>query len=433
LAGIAIAMPRLGMTMEEGTVVAWPTAPGGAVERGDIVLVIETEKAETEIEATASGVFRHIYVEPGETVPCGSLLAALTEAPDDAFDADAFAQAYVLPDGPAASPATTPVPPAAGGATRTPARSSPTTSRKPVAPAARALARELGVDVARIPGSGPNGRVTRADVEAFAAAAQNRVEVEEGVALEVLREGSGDAVVLLPGFGTDVSSFALLTPQLVDRFEAIGVNPRGVGASDAPDSELYEVGRAAEDVAAVLDGSAHVVGASLGAATALELALRHPEKVRSLTLITPFVEARPRLLAVIGAWVRAAGESSSDTLAALLAPWLFGEGLLGDAGARERTLRGLAQSLPRVPAVTLERAAAGLAAWSGSRTAELPDVGMPTLVLSAGADLLTPDGEGIAQAIPGARHAIVPGCGHALAIEGAAAVGEMLLAHIDAH
>lgn len=62
MAANAIAMPRLGMTMEEGTVVEWPIELGGSVQRGEIVLIIETEKAETEIEATFDGVLRHVYV-----------------------------------------------------------------------------------------------------------------------------------------------------------------------------------------------------------------------------------------------------------------------------------------------------------------------------------------------------------------------------------
>jgi len=79
-------MPKLGMTMEEGTVVRWEFDVGSHVEKGDVVLVIESEKNEAEVEATRSGTFRHVYVEPGETVPCGTLLAALTEEPEEPFE-----------------------------------------------------------------------------------------------------------------------------------------------------------------------------------------------------------------------------------------------------------------------------------------------------------------------------------------------------------
>lgn len=476
----AIAMPRLGMTMEEGTVVDWPVRIGERVERGSTVLVIENEKNESEIEATVSGTLRHVYVEPGEVAPCGALLAAVTDRPDEAFDAEAFAAAWV-PAGRAAAGAASrpgtaePARPAsgtvrdgsaasaagaeAGGSQATTAgvapegRSGarPAGARKPVAPAARALARELGVDPTQVDGTGPNGRVTKADVEAFATARRaglvglvglaglvGLVEVEPGVGLEVLREGegqgegkgAGDPVVLLPGFGTDVSAFALQTPQLAERFAVLGVNPRGVGRSDAPDTPSYEVGRAADDVAAVLEAPAHVVGASLGAAVAIELALRHPQAVRSLTLLTPFVVAGPRLLALLRAWCRAAAETTPETLAEILAPWLFGDRLLGDEAVRGRTLRGLATSVRRVPATTLERTAAGLRAWSGTRAGDLGQIEAPTLVLAAEDDLLTHDGRRIAAAIPKAHVETVAGCGHALAIDGAETVTRHLLAHV---
>ncbi|MEE2675146.1 MAG: alpha/beta fold hydrolase [Myxococcota bacterium] len=425
MAAIAVAMPRLGMTMEEGTVVEWPVPVGGRVEKGETLLIIETEKAESEIEATLSGTLRHVYAEPGETLRCGVLLAAITEEADEAFDADVFAAEYVPPDGPIIETAiegprqdaVAPVRPPPG-------------ERKPVAPAARALAKKHGVEIDLVSGTGPNGRVTKQDVERWLAAREALTPVEAGVRLEVLREGAGDPVVLLPGFGTDVSSFALQTPILAPDFEVIGVNPRGVGASDAPDLEAYEVGRAAEDVAAVLEAPAHVIGASLGAAVALELALSHPDRVRSLSLITPFLEASPRLAAVSEAWVRLAGEASPDTLAAFLAPWLFGEKMLADEKARARTLRGLASSVPRSPAVTLARTRAGLVAWSGSRGPDLGEIRVPTLVLLAGDDLLTPNGAAVAAAIPEAKCESIEGCGHALAIDGAEVVNRLLREHL---
>lgn len=435
MSATAIAMPRLGMTMEEGTVVEWPVPVGQRVEKGQTVLVIETEKAESEIEATASGVFRHAFVAPGETVPCGTLLGALTSEAEEDFDPDAFRAGWAPPGGVAAeSPVRAPAP--APDAAQAGAARAPAGARRPVAPAARALARQLEIDLERVTGTGPGGRVTKQDVEAAAAARERLVEVEPGVALEVLREGQGDPVVLLPGFGSDVSSFAMLIPALSAEFELIGVHPRGVGASDAPDAELYPVARAARDVAVVLDrvlaGSppVHVVGASLGAAVALELALAQPERVRSLALITPFLEATPRLLAVADAWARIAAEARPETLAAFLVPWLFGDALLADERRRERTLRGLAQSAARVPAATLARTAAGLRAWSGTRSDALAGLRVPTLVLAAGDDLLVPDAERLAAALPDSRLESWPGYGHALAIDAADPLAACLNAHL---
>jgi pimeloyl-ACP methyl ester carboxylesterase len=413
-------MPKLGMTMEEGTVVEWRVKPGERIEKGQIVLVIESEKNEAEIEATASGYLRHIYVMPGDVAPCGALLAALTETADEPFDAAAVAAAEAPISPKAAAPS--PVAPAWSGAgTRPP-------ERKAIAPAARALAKKLGLDAEVVPGSGPGGRVTREDVEGFAAARERLVPVAHGISLEVLREGQGRSVLLIPGFGTDASSFALLTPLLAPHSALLALNPRGVGASDGPAGDVPTLAAdAAAVIAACGGGAAHVVGASLGAAAALELTLTRPELVRSLTLITPFVTATPRLLAVVTAWCRVAAEASPATLARFLAPLLFSDALLADEALRERTLRGLAAACTRVPVAALERMAAGLASWSGTRVKDLARLSVPTWVLAAGADLLTPDGESIARGIPGARCVVMPGAGHALASEAAREAADALL------
>lgn len=424
MAATPISMPKLGMTMEEGSVVDWPLAAGAPVAKGQVVLVIESEKNEVEIEAPASGVLRHVYVATGASVPCGTLLGAITDRADEPFDADAFRAREDHPEAPRGARlevrAAAPTPDAAR-----PARS----ARRAIAPAARAAAKTLGIDPEQVPGTGPGGRVTKQDVQAFAAAREALVPVADGVALEVLCEGEGDPVVLLPGLGTDVSVFARQTPTLAASFRVFGVNPRGVGLSDAAGAEL-SVARIAADAAAAVSGALHVVGASLGAAAALELALAQPERVRTLTLITPFVTATPRLTAIADAWQRLAAETSPETLAAVLLPWLFSSGHLADEAVRARTQRGLARTVSRVPAATLAAMNAGLRRWSGSRAADLAGVSVPTLVVIAGEDLLTPDAGAIADAIPGAKRLLVPGAGHAVALEAADAVNEALRAHL---
>jgi len=421
---VPVAMPKLGMTMYEGRVVSWPRPVGARVEKGEVVLVIESEKAEVEIEAPASGVLRHLYVREDETVPSGTLLAAITATAEEPFDADAFRQQH---DRPAPAPAAAPPGrPATAPAAAPPRRA----TEAPITPAARALARQLGVDPARVAGTGPGGRVTREDVEAWAARRRDLVPVADGVALEVPTEGAGDPVVLLPGFGIDVSMFARQVAGLATGWRLRGVNPRGVGLADAPDADVYDIATAAADIAALLDAPAHLVGASLGAAVAIELALARPAVVRSLTLITPFVEAGARLLAVIDAWCRVAGEASPAAVARLVLPWMFSPAYLAEDARRERTVRGLGAAAARVPASTLVRAAAGMRSWSGSRRADLPRLSAPTLVIVAEGDLLTPDGELVAEAIPGAGCLRIPGAGHAVTLEAPEAVGEAIRGHL---
>ncbi len=251
-----------------------------------------------------------------------------------------------------------------------------------------------------------------------------------GVALEVPATGHGDAVVLLPGFGTDVAAFARQVPALEASYRVLGVNPRGVAGSDAPPDASYGVARMAEDAACAFGGRAHLVGASLGAAVALEFALAHPDRVRSLVLVTPFVAASPRLIAVLDAWCRLAAEASPEALAGALLPWFFGSATLADERSRARSLRGLAEIVARVPAATLLRQAAGLRAWSGTRGAELGGIRLPALVVAGADDLLAPEAAAVARAIPGAELLRVPGAGHAVALESHAAVNDAILAHL---
>jgi pyruvate dehydrogenase E2 component (dihydrolipoamide acetyltransferase) len=229
----AIAMPKLGMTMKEGTVLEWRARPGEVVAKGQVILLIESEKTEVEIEAPASGVLRHVYVEPDSLVPCGSFLAAITERADDDFDAQAFRAQNERASAGAAKPAPLLRATAPGPAPSAASTALPPPAEPPVVPAARKRAKDLAVDLARVTGSGAHGRVSVEDVEAYAAQMGERVEVAPGVRLEAPSQGKGERVLLLPGFGTDVSAFSPQIPALAAAYCVRGVNPRGVGFSSA--------------------------------------------------------------------------------------------------------------------------------------------------------------------------------------------------------
>jgi len=424
----SIAMPKLGMTMREGIVVEWRAKPGDHVAKGAVLLVIESEKAEIEIEAPGEGFLRHVYVQAGNTVPCGTVLAAITETQDEPFDAEAFRVSQ------APIPRAAPTPAAAKtGATEPGSTASKGSGEVPATPAARRLAKERGIDMSLLAGSGPGGRITREDVEALASRLEKRTVVAEGVALDIIVKGSGESVVLIPGFGTDASAFAPQAPSLAEAFYVRAINPRGLGFSDAPESERYDVPTTADDVAKVIgDRPAHVVGASLGAASAIELALTRPQLVRSLTLITPFVATTGRLEAVMDAWCALAAAGNRDVLARFLAPWMFGERTLKERDKRDRIVRALAQTAGAVRPDVLRRWADGAAAWSGTRGADLANLSASTLVIAAGADLLTPDAAAIARAIPHAKLVTIEAAGHAVAIEEPAAVTREILGHLQA-
>ncbi|MDP6708652.1 MAG: dihydrolipoamide acetyltransferase family protein [Alphaproteobacteria bacterium] len=140
-------MPKLGLTMTEGSVVEWRVAPGQAFSAGETVIVVETEKIANEIAAPADGRIESILVAEGETVPVGTPIAECV------FEGKAATVATVV-DAPAPTPAPTK---AKGGRIR-------------ATPLAKRLARERGIDLATIAGSGPGGRIKAADVEAASTA-----------------------------------------------------------------------------------------------------------------------------------------------------------------------------------------------------------------------------------------------------------------------
>ena len=148
--------------MEAGTLVEWLKRPGDAVKRGDIIAVVDTEKGAIEIEVFEDGTIESVQIKPGERVPVGTVLAMIGGAGP--------AQPRVLA---AAAPAGAPVLEARPGPSSAPQpQTTPQVeSRRPrVSPMARKLAADLGIDVTRIEGTGPQGAITREDVERAAVA-----------------------------------------------------------------------------------------------------------------------------------------------------------------------------------------------------------------------------------------------------------------------
>ncbi|MDR2565780.1 MAG: 2-oxo acid dehydrogenase subunit E2 [Bifidobacteriaceae bacterium] len=158
---IEITMPRLSDTMEEGAIAAWQVQPGDRVSPGDVLAEIETDKAVMDFEAYDSGTITELLVEPGSVVSIGQPIALLDDGSGEAL----------APTGPAANRADR-----AGGSQPTPDNRRPhAVPAGPVlaSPLVRRIARENDLDLRRIAGSGPGGRIIRLDVER-ALADQNR-------------------------------------------------------------------------------------------------------------------------------------------------------------------------------------------------------------------------------------------------------------------
>ncbi len=174
-------MPSLGADMEEGKLVEWMIEPGQHVAHGDIVAVVETVKGAVEIEVFEDAEVKRLLVALGETVEVGTPIAELdVEGAPEPEAAPAAERPAPAAERPAPAPA---APPAAA-----PTAAAPAAAAR-VSPAARAAARERGVDLSAVTGSGPGGAIVLGDVEA--AVAEARPEVSP---LEALRQAIGQSM-----------------------------------------------------------------------------------------------------------------------------------------------------------------------------------------------------------------------------------------------
>jgi pyruvate dehydrogenase E2 component (dihydrolipoamide acetyltransferase) len=174
---IEIKMPALSPTMEEGTLAKWLVKPGDEIRSGDIMAEIETDKATMEFEAVDEGTLVSIAVEEGtENVSVGTVIAVLAEEGEDA-DADAAAAAPTPAPAPAA-------PPSNDGPAAT--------------PTARKLAEASGIDLNTITGTGPNGKITKDDVEAAGGTSAPSPAPSPAPAPAAAPAVSGDRIIASP-------------------------------------------------------------------------------------------------------------------------------------------------------------------------------------------------------------------------------------------
>ena len=159
----SVVMPALEMAQETGKLLAWRKKEGDRVSKGEPLVEIETDKAVVEVEAPADGVLAGIKAAEGTDIPVGQTIAWIV-APGEAPPADTESTAPSARAGSHSKAEPVAVTPLASAA---PAQ--PSTTSVKISPKARRLAKELGVDIGTIPGSGPGGEVLASDVQAAAA------------------------------------------------------------------------------------------------------------------------------------------------------------------------------------------------------------------------------------------------------------------------
>lgn len=364
---VTLTLPRLGETMEEARVTAWLVAAGEGYRRGDVLMEVETDKTVVEVPAMADGTLVAQLVAEGEMI---ALDAPFAEVEQEGA-AEVAAPAGVPSPSPEASLAPVAAVPVAGQGLR-------------ASPAARAAARRGGVDLALVPGTGRNGRVTAEDVHSLGAA------------------GGAETVVLLHGLFDSAKGWRDL-PQRLGRM-GLAVHAPDLPGHGALVEEVSGLEGVVDRLAADLpEGPLALVGHSFGAVLAVRLAQRLGARVRRLVLVAP---------AGIGARINADfldGMLAAETPAALArALALLDAGPLGEAFLAEE----LARLAPRRAALSvLARALAHRGMQQVDLLAELERLACPISVVWGTADRIL-DWQAVA-ALP-ARVAIhlVRGAGH---------------------
>ena len=223
-----IEMPKLSDTMTEGTLVKWHKSEGDTVEVGDILADIETDKATMEMEAFDDGILGKIYVQEGEKAPLGAQLAMLVEEGEEAPDTAGAAPAAAAPEAEeepkaeakaaAPAPADSPEPAAAAPAVVN-------TGRVKASPLAKKIAEKEGIDLATVKGTGPGGRVVKADLEnapkggAVAAVATGAVAAAVAAPAAIMATASGeDQKIPMSGMRSVIAERLLASKTQIPHF-----------------------------------------------------------------------------------------------------------------------------------------------------------------------------------------------------------------------
>jgi 3-oxoadipate enol-lactonase len=261
------------------------------------------------------------------------------------------------------------------------------------------------------------------------------VVAADGTRIAYALGGRRDAqpLLLIHGLGADTRGWLMQTRALGSRFRLVMVDNRGVGRSDRAEGP-YDLEVMAADAVAALDhagyGSAHVMGASMGGIIAQALAVRFPERVRSLTLACTACHHVAWRVELLEEWAEEAEAFGMREFVRRNLGWMVGP----------RSLRRLAPALTvlgplafNVPVASFVAQVQAILAIDDDLRTELTDISVPTLVMVGSQDVLTTQGdsEEIASLIPGAELAVVRGGAHLFMVEQAGAFNRTATGFLD--
>ena len=278
-----ILVPQVGQDLTEAKIVELHVKLGDRVKKGDLVAVVESEKASFEVEAFAEGVVISLPYKVDDWAPVLEPLMLL------GAEGEVVAAAPGTTIAPVSVPAVTPVAvPVAAAIAVPPATGmigpAPVVGGLRASPAARLAATKQGLDVSRIAGTGPAGAVVLRDIAAAPALAR----ISGEITLRTLQSGQGTPVIFIHGFGADLSAWRPLVGRINLGLPMLALDLPGHGGSTGqPAASFDDIVASICDVLRSVTGGVHLVGHSIGAAVAMALTARGDLDVRSLCLLSP--------------------------------------------------------------------------------------------------------------------------------------------------
>jgi 3-oxoadipate enol-lactonase len=243
-------------------------------------------------------------------------------------------------------------------------------------------------------------------------------------------KGEGEPLLLIAGFLCDHTYWSLLMPSLVKHYQVIRLDNRGIGRTSAPDAP-YSILQMASDTAALLDSigieKVHLAGHSMGGQIAQELALKYPEKVQSLILLSSLAKGNALFNSLIETWGDLPQTLDMELYQKVILPWIFSDAFYSTPGMIEMILM-LSINNPFSP--TPQKIYHQSRAILGSDTKDrLNNIHCPTLVIVGKQDILTPVkfSEQLAQGILHAELVVLDGGSHGFLIESPEAVASAML------
>jgi pimeloyl-ACP methyl ester carboxylesterase len=251
------------------------------------------------------------------------------------------------------------------------------------------------------------------------------------ISMHFVEAGAGEPLILIMGLGGDHTAWGFQTPGFAERYRVIAFDNRGAGQTDQPGSP-YTTRAMAADTLGLMDAlgieQAHVCGASLGGMVAQELALNHPERVRSLQLHCTLARPDAYLLALGRTWLEMRAALSREAFTRAMMLWLFAPATFE---TRPEFVEGVVQNALANPFPPTQAGFAGQAQAVASHDTQdrLARIRCPTLITVGAEDILVPPrfSRALHARLPHAELVVLEGGGHGYFLELAPAFNEVVL------